>query len=194
MEGREEDTMSSLNIVNGPKVHPGQIVKLFPGQKPLALENARTDGAVEIFLKAGNDTYVASGPKGLASKASLRPGMQVAIGGQVTEVEAVFDETTKDMTPKGASWLTSGIAAGIGGLMALLGLEGMTASIYPAMGTFTRAAALSDRSWGPTRLLVGLLIVAGALLLGKSLEVPDLERKAMIKAKGKMASHGRTVG
>lgn len=159
--------------VNGAYIKPQTLVKLDPRWVSKAMSEAKSDGADNIFFKAGQDTYVAS------AKNLPVSGLQVdnvfEFKGQKARVIALDNEANSMKEHLGTAGAISGAIATVGaGWVGLLGMGG--------------AISHDVMSWGEIGSICGkhalgaaaIALTAGTIAVGVStLAEPKLDLHRM---------------
>ncbi len=133
----------SIQVVNGPAIRPDVVVRLRKGEEFRAEAAARKNGAEDIFVSVGQDTYVAS--KRIGGSAA-KPGLAAALGDKAGQIVRVDDDQ---------SFKREGLSGGIKALFtigaALVGVCGFTGVLVGLSGA------------GFAAIWVGVVVIAAAL-------------------------------
>lgn len=151
--------MSNLNI-RGHVIQPQQIVRLDRFDAPRAVEAARKDGADNVFFKAGDDLYVASGDHMNLKNLKVQDTFEFL--DKQAYITGVNNEANSfgEHLGTGAKWGVG--AAGVAGLVSMTPLvkeAGLSGLSVAKVGS-----TLSQK--GPW--IAGAAIAVGALALGAS--------------------------
>ncbi|MBM3267253.1 MAG: hypothetical protein FJZ01_06360 [Candidatus Sericytochromatia bacterium] len=137
-------SIPGIQVVNGPKVQPDVMVRLRPGAEAPAIAAAKQNGAEDVFVRIGEDTYVGSKRVG---GSPVKSGQAVELAGRIGKVIAVDDDQRgKREFTRVSVELVSAVAAlgaGLFGFTALLvGLSG-AGFLALGLGVLLMAAAVA---------------------------------------------------
>src|SRR5690242_929333 len=103
-----------LTSVNLNEMKPQSVLKIRQGMELPAMETAKKNGADDIFVKMGNDTYAVSGT-GFHVK-DLHLGDKVTLNGQQAEITFIDDQINSAMDGLKSVGKAAALAAGTGGV------------------------------------------------------------------------------
>lgn len=138
-------------------VQPQSLIKVQPGQEAAALAVAKTDGADNILVKVGRDTFMASG-RNLDKAHKAQQGDAVRLFGETGEVlHADYQLNSFRDGAKTAGWIAGGTVAGAATLATVLackGSKGMLSGLWrhsPKIAIAAGAVVLGGALYGAVR-------------------------------------------
>jgi hypothetical protein len=138
-------------------VKPASLIKVQPGQEAAALAVSKADGADNIIVKLGKDTYVASG-RNLDKAHKAHKGDAVRLLGETGEVlHTNYELNSFRDGAKRAGWAAGGVVAGattLGIVLAAKGSKGMIAGMWrhsPKIAIAAGAVVLAGGIYGAVR-------------------------------------------
>jgi hypothetical protein len=138
-------------------VQPSTLIKIQPGQEAAAIAVSKTDGADNIMVKLGKDTFMASG-RNLDKAHKAHRGDAVRLFGETGEVvHTDYQMNSFRDGAKKAGWIAGGTVAGattLGIVLAAKGSKGMISGLWrhsPKIAIAAGAVVLAGAVYGAVR-------------------------------------------
>jgi hypothetical protein len=160
--------LATLNVTNKSSIHLPEPMKLRPGTEKAAAETARTDGADNVFIQAGRDTFVSSARS--LDLRDLKVGDAVTLDGRPGRVTMVDDEANRPDEAASRAFNRIGEAARpiVAGSTVAGGVASgiILADAAATVGSGASAAAAVAVGSGVGAVTVGAYVLAGAAVVG----------------------------